>query len=396
MNCNELKGERLDLFRKADALVQAAKKDSKDLSADDLSMFNSYVARMKEIDGLLDRSDSLVAAKDARDRSYPALPTGQTRPTIVGLAGHFGAGEHPTNNGFFCREVEQFITHGVIDSPIRASLQEGSDLAVSIPPYALENFRIYAPQLTPFENAGATVFNTDTFAAGKTKIPFVLPGATAGTFSEGAGPTVVQDASVKGVELTPAKFAFLSKMSEESDADMPDLGRALLLEGLSRIYASTEAAATAALRTSLAAATATVSVGTDNLESLLDLEAAITPTHASPSNVLMLSRSSLSRLRNTRDGQDRPIFDPINKTMLGYKTVLNDALDVTDHHYIVFGNWTAGAFISYSQFLVLRLLEAYREAGMIGLRFARRMASAFFSDASNGADQPLRMMDLGA
>src|SRR6185437_12439076 len=47
-------------------------------------------------------------------------------------------------------------------------------------------------------------------------------------------------------------------------------------------------------------------------------------------------------------------------------------------------NWAAGAFIAYSGFLVIRLLEAYREAGMIGIRFARRSASAFFSDASNG------------
>src|SRR6185437_5305172 len=182
-----------------------------------------------------------------------------------------------------------FIVKGHISERIQASLTEGSDLVVSVPPYALENFRVYAPQLMPFESAGATVFSGDSFAAAKTKIPFILPNATAPTvYAEGAGPSVAQDAVVKGIELSPAKYAFLTKLSEEADADMPDIGRALLIEGLSRVYTATEGAATAALRTSLTAATATTALGTDNLESLLNLEGAITPTHASPSNVLML------------------------------------------------------------------------------------------------------------
>lgn len=286
---------------------------------------------------------------------------------------------------------------GRIDPGISASLQEGSDLGVAIPPYQLETFRVIAPQLTPFENAGATVFSSDSFGVRVEKVPFILPNATApAVFAEGAGPSTTQDCTVKGISLNPAKYAFLTKISEEADADIIGVGAAIVQEGLARVYTATEGSATAALKTSLTAASATVALGTDNLNSLLNLEAAIPQAFANPSNALMLSRASLSRLRNTRDAQSRPIFDPINKTMLGYRCVLNDALDVTGHHYIVFGNWSAGAFISYSQFLILRLLEAYRESGQIGIRFARRMASAFFSDASTGATQPLFMMDLGA
>ena len=61
---------------------------------------------------------------------------------------------------------------------------------------------------------------------------------------------------------------------------------------------------------------------------------------------------------------------------------------------MVFGNWASGAFLSYSGIVVQRLLEAYKEQGKIGVRFARRMASAFFSDASQGAIQPLYSLNL--
>ena len=374
-----MKAERADIYSAADALVQRAKTNKQDLSGAELAQYNGLTARLKEIDATIEQLSKHSAA-------------GQAPTPPVGLPGIT-----PTDTRLTAfAEVGRFVMTGRLDS-INASLQEGSDLGVAIPPYQLEAFRVIAPQLTPFENAGSTVFSSDSFGVRVEKVPFILPNATApAVFAEGAGPSTAQDCIVKGISLTPSKYAFLTKISEEADADIIGVGAAIVQEGLARVYTATEGAATTALKASLTAASATVAVGTDNLNSLLNLEAAIPQAFANPNNVLMLSRASLSRLRNTRDAQSRPIFDPVNKTMLGYKCVLNDALDVTSHHYLIFGNWSAGAFISYSQFLVLRLLEAYRESGQIGVRFARRMASAFFSDASTGATQPLYMMDLGA
>ena len=390
-NVNEMKASGHDLFVKADNLLQSAKRNGNDLSGDDRIAFDGCIAGMREIDAKLDALEK-VGAGFERERGFPALPTPNSAPP-VGMPDN-----RPTDNRLTAfAEVGRFVMTGRIDAGISASLQEGSDLGVAIPPYQLETFRVIAPQLTPFENCGATVFSSDSFGVRVEKVPFILPNGTApSVFVEGTGPSTVQDCVVKGISLTPAKYAFLTKISEESDADILGVGAAIVQEGISRVYTATEGAATTALKASLTAATATVALGTDNLNSLLNLEAAIPQAFANPNNALMLSRASLSRLRNTRDSQSRPIFDPVQKTMLGYKCVLNDALDVTSHHYIVFGNWSAGAFISYSQFMVLRLIEAYREAGMIGVRFARRMASAFFSDASTGATQPLYLMDLGA
>jgi HK97 family phage major capsid protein len=387
----ELLAERHDLFVKADAVLQKAKQTGVDLRGDDSITFEGCIASMRAIDAKLDRIEK-VGAPFERERGFPAY----TQPSHS--APPVGMDNGPKENRLTSfPDSGRFVMTGRVGGGISASLQEGSDLSVAVPPYELESFRVIAPQLMPFELAGATVFTSDSFGVRQEKVPFILPNAAApAVFAEGAGPSTVQDCVVKGITLTPAKYAPLTKISEESDADIIGVGAAIVQEGISRVYTATEAAATAALKTSLTAASATVALGTDNLKSLLNLEAAIPQAFANPSNALMLSRASLSRLRNTRDGQSRPIFDPINKTMLGYRCVLNDALDVTGHHYIVFGNWGAGAFVSYSQFLILRLMEAYRESGQIGIRFARRMASAFFSDASTGATQPLYMQDLGA
>ncbi len=386
----ELLATRHDLFVKADGVVQKAKRSGIDLSADDKVTVDGCIAGMREIDAKLDACEK-AGAPFERERGFPTLAQPSSSAPPVGVD------NTPKDRLSAFPDSGRFVMTGRIDGGISASLQEGSDLSVAVPPYELESFRVIAPQLMPFELAGATVFTSDSFGVRVEKVPFILPNVTApAVFAEGAGPSTAQDCVVKGISLTPSKYAFLTKISEEADVDIIGVGAAIVQEGLARVYTATEAAATAALKTSLTAASATVALGTDNLNSLLNLEAAIPQAFANPSNALMLSRASLSRLRNTRDGQSRPIFDPINKTMLGYKCVLNDALDVTSHHYIVFGNWGAGAFISYSQFLILRLLEAYRESGQIGIRFARRMASAFFSDASTGATQPLYLMDLGA
>lgn len=291
-------------------------------------------------------------------------------------------------------DVEQFIRTGHVADSLRpgisASLSEGADLGVAIPPFQLETFRIASPFIAPFENAGATIFASDSFGMTKIKVPFVLSGSAVTTFAEEAGPSSTQDASVVGIELDSDKYAFLTKISEESDADIANLGGAVTVEGLRRVYKSTSDAATAALLDSLIDAGAWITRGSDNLKSLLDLESAINPVYSSPTNCLMLSRLALSELRNTRDLQDRPIFDPVSRTFLGYRAIINDALG----GHVVFGNFGEGAFLSYSQLVVQRLLEAYREDGQIGIRFARRMASAFFSDASSGSVQPLYSLNL--
>jgi HK97 family phage major capsid protein len=388
-NVNDLRKQKSQAKQAAEKLINAAINKGVDLTGEELSQYNACVETIKNIENLLQRHDEL--------RDFPI----ENRPAsrIVTDAGEgFRTNHQPGKIVDHFPEVSAFVRFGKTTPEIKASLQEGSSLSVAIPPYQLENFRVIVPGLFPFETAGATIINSESFEMNTVKIPFVIQASTAvSTFAEGAGPSSDQPATVKGLSLTATKYAFLTKLSEEADADIQGLEGAIVQEGISRVYQSTTAAATTALLASLTAASATVTAGADNLESLLDLEAKIPPAFASPNNALMLSRTSLSRLRNTRDLQDRPIFDPVTRSMLGYRVILNDALSPSGHNWIVFGSWNAGVFINYSQFAVQRLLEAYRESGLIGVRFARRFAAGFYSDASTDATvQPLYQLDLGA
>ena len=378
-----MKKERKEFLDSCERILSQAEQAKREMTAPEKQLYDK---NMTAVDALTPKIQEIEGMNTLRAQ----FPNGVILPTPPNAAPRKAGSDGPSAFA----DMDRFIKTGQLSPAIQAAagdLTEGEGLAAAVPPFILERFRVIAPQLAPFESAGATIYNSDSFGMVQIKVPFILSGTAVTTFPEGSGPSTTQDAKVVGIELTPAKYAFLTLVSEEADADIPNLGQSLTQEGLSRIYASTSAAATADLLASLTAAGATVSAGADNLESLLNLEAAIPPAFAAPSNALMLSRTSLAKLRGTRDLQDRPIFDPVNKTMLGYRTVINDSLSSK----IVFGNWAQGAYLSYSAFLILRLLEAYRQDGKIGIRFARRMASAFFSDASNdAANQPLYSLEL--
>ena len=159
-------------------------------------------------------------------------------------------------------------------------------------------------------------------------------------------------------------------------------------ESFVRVTMSQNDAFTAALLTSLATANCVVATGTDYLELLLELQAAVPPAFANPQNAFMVSRHSLAGIRNVRDLQDRPIFDPTNQTLLGHPTVVNDAVGFR----VLFGNFKAGAHISRGPMQLLRITEAYRESGQVGVRFWQRAGAKFYSDAiTSGDNQPLWM-----
>lgn len=381
MSLMELKQRRETAMAKADAILKSCEIEKRALTPEE----------SETVDGHMDQVNALNPQIKRIEKMNTIRSTFGAQPLIDGRENLPGSPNRPRHFA----DVDAFVRTGRISDTLRAgmvaSLSEGSDLGVAIPPYALEAFRVDSPMIAPFEAAGATIFASENFGMTKVKVPFVLPGNPATTYAEESGPTTTSDATVVGVTLTPAKWALLTKLSEESDADIPGLEGAVTQEGTRRMYKSTSDAATTALLSSLYAAGSFVSKGSnDFLTNLLDLEAAVNPVFSGPTNVFMCSRAGLSRLRNTRDLQDRPIFDPVSRTLIGYRTVINDAL--ADH--IVFGNFGEGCFLSYSAFFVMRVLEAYREEGKIGVRFARRMASAFFSDASHGSIQPLYSLNL--
>jgi HK97 family phage major capsid protein len=298
----------------------------------------------------------------------------------------------PTGKTKQFREAAEFIATG--NRGYQATLSEGGNVQYVVPGWEVMQFLAAYPQNQPFVEAGATIFNTDD--AHQLNVPIIVAGDAPTTYAEGSGPTSEQDAVVYVAKLNATKRAFLTKITEEVAQDVESLQNTLISEGIRRVARAVADAATDALVTSLTSANALVDLSGDYLQTLLDMEAAIDPTFAGPNNAFMMDRSSLSKFRNTRDLQDRPIFDPTAKTILGYKVILNDRL----RGKVVFGSWAPGVYIRQTPMVVQRLLELYSESGKIGIRFQRRTDQKFFSDAATAAQapQPLYLLhtDVGS
>src|SRR6266700_3134220 len=244
--------ERQELLAKCDAIVNRAELDDKrSLTKEEQSTIDSALAKVKVLNPEISSLESVNTLNGMfKDGKIPMFDGKAARPA----------------NGTkqFFPKIETFIRTGEGSPEISAALSEGDGLAAAIPPYELEAFRLAVPFIAPFEAAGATVFASDSFGMTAIKQPFVLPGPAVTTYSENDGPSTVTDASVVGVTLTPAKYAFLTKISEESDADIIGLNGAISTEGVRRVYSSTSNAATTALLSSLFAAGAFITRGSDN------------------------------------------------------------------------------------------------------------------------------------
>jgi HK97 family phage major capsid protein len=285
-------------------------------------------------------------------------------------------------------------------SGIRASLSEGSGgLVTIIPGQTVENFIAAYNSVDPFGAAGASIVQLD---GGWTdaKVPFIVAGEDPTTYSELTGPSSDQPASIYVAELdSPVKYAFLTKLSEEADADIPNLAASLGVEGIRRCFNRVTKAVTAAFRTALTNASATVSTTGDNLEDLLNMIAKVPPVFAGPSNCWMLSRKTLALLRNTRIGTGgfALAFDPVSNKLLSYDAVINDYLP---DGYLLFGDFSSAVHVRRSGIFAQRLIEAYLEDGQVGLRFMVRADQAFFAEAATAseAEQPVWMLtsDFGS
>jgi len=374
----DLRKERQDLLAKADAITNKCELENKrPLTEQENSEMQTALDRIKVITPTIKNLEA--------NNTLAAQFKGGKIPVFEGRPSRNGA---PAKPAIF-PDTAKFILTGEMPEQMAYVGEGGGGGSVSyvIPAYEIEAFIKAYPNYDAFLNAGATIYPTD-FPVVDKKIPILQAGSVVTTFSEGAGPSSSQDASFTPLTITHSKYALLGKFSEEFSEDAPQALEAAIAESIVRVAMSENDAFTAALITSLDNANAQIDTGLDYLQLLLRLQAAVPPQFANPQNAFMVSRLSLAAIRNVRDLQDRPIFDPTNQTLLGYPTILNDRVQGR----VIFGNFRAGAHISRSPFQLLRINEAYRESGQVGVRFWQRAGAKFYSDAiTSGSNQPLWM-----
>jgi HK97 family phage major capsid protein len=384
-NRNELLQLKAAAKARALELNNATKATGRDFTPDEKIEYGETLSFLNHANTNLDRLAALNGnpgpRESGRGSGIPGVP-------VLNYDGANGTPNGTPNVTEMFQEAAEFISTG--EGGIKASLSEGGGLQFVVPGWEVKGFLAAYPQNQPFLEAGASIFDTDD--AHQLNIPIITMGAAPAIIAEGVGPTSEQDASVYVAKLNADKRAFLTKLTEEAAQDIGNIQSVLVAEGVRRVSRAISDACTDALVSSLTAASALTSLGGDYLEALLNLEAAIDTTWASPSNVFMMDRSSLSRFRNTRDLNDKPIFDPTSKTLLSYRVVLNDRC----RGKVIFGNFGAGVYLRQTPMIVQRLLELYSEAGKIGIRFQRRSDQAFFSDAAtvSQAPQPLYALNV--
>jgi HK97 family phage major capsid protein len=393
VNINSLKHQRAKLRDEATAINNLAEAEKRELTLVEAARYNQIAKEVSTISSKLDRH--AAGATFATPSMFPIQVADEDEDDTPGPF-FFGPGnrsERGDMKGPRFPEVAKFINNG--EGGVMASLAEGGSLQYTVPGWEVQQFVAAYPTNAPFTEAGATEFNTPD--AHQINVPIIVAGDAPAVFAEGSGPSSEQDANVYVAKLNADKRAFLTKITEEAAQDIDTLQNTLIAEGIRRVYRAVSDAVTDAMVTSLTAANALVSVTGDYYETLVELTtAAIDPTWQNQDNVLMMDTSSLAKFRNVRDLQDRPIFDPTARTLMGYRLVLNQRL----RGKVVFGAFRPGVYIRQTPIIVQRLLELYSESGKIGIRFQRRSDQAFFSDAATAsqAPQPLFMLntDVGS
>lgn len=333
-----------------------------------------------------------------RKTSITGLLPGETRGTVHSLdTANIITGNESTDPRFKFAGLADFM-RDPRNNGVPLSLTEGSDLAHVLPGAEVQPFIRAYPNVDPLQQAGATIQDVEGGWV-DANIPIITSGVEPSTYSEGAGPTNDEPASVYVAQLKdPAKYAFLCKPTEEAMQDIASLAQVLGQEGIRPVLNKITKAVTQALCTQLTTSSATVAHSGDNYEDMLNMIAAIPTMFAGPNNVWMGSRATKALLRNTRAGADNlPVFNAEQTSLLGYSFVQNDYVPSGK---LLFGDFHNGVFLRRSAVIFQILQEVYREAGKIGLRFYQRADWAFFAEAANASEseQPLYLLtsDFGS
>lgn len=265
-------------------------------------------------------------------------------------------------------------------------------------------------QFAPFERAGASLISTDHMRP--VNLPIVAAGAPPTAYAEGAGPASGASGSqpfgLSGFTFGAQKYSRQVIASWESlQSTEAPLAPMISDELLTSVANALTAAATTALFNALTAplgvtiasgSPAPLQIGgsgtsatiqADTYGQVTALRHALPDGLEAPTNGFMLSRSSLSVIRNTRASTSGvPMFDPDSDTILGRPYFVNESFDsVCGGGFIVYGNWNRGAYLRRTPVITRILQELYWLNSEIGF-LATQWGDNHFLAELVGASQP--------
>jgi HK97 family phage major capsid protein len=219
------------------------------------------------------------------------------------------------------------------------------------------------------------------------------PAAT--VFVEGAAPNSSTPPSYLTVTLGGARYSNLTKYSIESRMNLgvPIVSSVLRALALGQIQ-SQNTAFMAAFKAAMAANTAAlVDSTTDSPADAYSFLTRLKYGQAffwqnSPNNRFLLSPSDLQKIKNSRDTQNRPLFDEETDTILGKPYVAHP-----DSDRVYYGDFSVSVCRSRTPLYIQTLLELYAEHGLVGVSSYQFADWKFFTPPTN---QPIVFGNLDA
>jgi HK97 family phage major capsid protein len=290
----------------------------------------------------------------------------------------------------FGTEMQSYMRGGIqaLSTPIHVGTGAGVEsVGVTIPTTILNALAAYG-NVDSFALAGARQIGTED--TNPLTLPVISSGAATSTFAEGASAVDSQPFNLDSFTFGGTKYSRLVKASEEALMNSAiDLSGTITDELANGVASTFTAAITTALLTALTGnANVLVAEGSNDIyKTLGSLLHAIPTRFAGPTNKWMLSRATLAKVKDLRaDGSGVPLFDPVSGQIFARDVILNDSLSGGQ---VVYGEWSAGAYVRKTPFRIQRLVEAFASTGEIGFKATQWLDSKFLASLAGVTNQPL-------
>lgn len=243
-------------------------------------------------------------------------------------------------------------------------------------------------QFSPFEKAGAYVIGTPHMRP--VNVPILSAGAVPSSFAEGTGPTEgaagSQPMGLSGFQFGVTKFmrSVLASWESLQSTEVPlegwildeltvSLANVVTQAATQKLYAALTAPPNYTIPTGGNPPLQIVGGGSTSVQNdvyglLQALRHSLPDGLEEPTNAWMLSRGTLSAVKNVRASTSGvPMFDAESDTIFGRPYVTNEYMDsVCGAGFIAYGNWRRGAFLRKCPTIVRPLLERYWTEAAIG------------------------------
>jgi HK97 family phage major capsid protein len=397
-NINVVKAQKHELQTKTAAILNAAIAAGRGMNKTEQEQYDNNIATLETLNKQIECHAEGAVWGEPGDRSEvrvtpygrvaaPEQPWGLRPSASVKSSAPVAT---PVDLNRFASEMQSYMRGGIqaLSTPIHVGTGAGVEsVGVTIPTSILTALAAYG-NVDSFALAGARQIATDD--TNPLTLPVVSSGAVASTFAEGASAVDSQPFNLDSFTFGGTKYSRLVKASEEALMNSAiDLSGTITDELANGVASTFTAAITTAMLTALTGnANVLVAQGENDFYTTLgSLLHAIPTRFAGPSNKWMLSRTTLAKVKDLRaDGSGTPLFDPVSGQIFGRDVILNDSLSGGQ---VVYGEWSAGAYVRKTPFRIQRLVEAFSSTGEIGFKATQWLDSKFLASLAGVTNQPL-------